>query len=184
MMKTSYSLLIVLLLTTGLAMAQKPKADCPFAKEGSCKMEGKAKECSACEGGQKSCDQCPKCENCDHKGVCPHCGQKNCASNLASQLGLTEEQNKKVQVLHQEHHKKQIELKKEMHKLHNELQDQIKEEKPNKNKISKISKKLGELKAQMIENKTLHKIDMKALLNPEQAKKFMEMHAPEEDKTK
>ncbi len=95
--------------------------------------------------------------------------------SLLDQLDLTKEQRDKILNIKLSYKEKNDKIETEIMKTKYELKEEYSKEKIDSDKIKSLNAKLSKLKAQLIENRENQKVEILALLTPEQLNKFQEL---------
>ena len=83
-------------------------------------------------------------------------------------LNLTEEQSAKVESLRDTHQKEMAPLRSELYTKQTELKALWAQKTPDRNAILAKQKEISKLRDQMREKRTIHRLDMRGVLTPEQ----------------
>ncbi len=94
--------------------------------------------------------------------------------NMMEKLNLTEDQKKKMEKMHFDMQKKQIDGKAKVKTAEIELKELFNADKPDKSAIEKKIKEISDLKGKMRTNHVDHWFDVNSILTPEQQKTWKE----------
>jgi len=96
---------------------------------------------------------------------------------MAEELGLTEDQVKKMREIHQKNRKTNIDQKSSIQKSMIDLTDELQKEKPDKATVDKIIDQIVKTKGEMERTRLNTLVETTAILTPEQKKKAAEKMA-------
>ncbi|MBN2255144.1 MAG: Spy/CpxP family protein refolding chaperone [Deltaproteobacteria bacterium] len=85
-----------------------------------------------------------------------------------SSLNLTDEQKSRIESLRDTHHKEMVPVRSELYTKKTELQALWAQKTPDSKAILAKQKEISTLRDQMREKETLHRLDMRGILTPEQ----------------
>lgn len=104
-------------------------------------------------------------------------GGKDLPPQLIKKLGLTDEQQDKVQSIRMNAEKEKIKIEAELRIKQIDMQEQMEKKSVNEKEISKLIDAISDLQKKMLENRIKTMLALKKILTPEQQeklKKFME----------
>jgi Spy/CpxP family protein refolding chaperone len=164
-----------------------PKASCGKASDGKscCAEMNDGKPCYGdAKGGKPCCANDKECKDCC-KGNCPTHGHGGADKDdyshgslyldYAKDLELNEKQVTKLNDLRVDAQKKTATLWEQKHSSYAELTRLSHEAKVNRGKIFALTKKIGELKGEMLKVQIAAMLDAKEVLTPAQQEKFSSM---------
>lgn len=104
-----------------------------------------------------------------------HQGMKMQGMKMAEGLNLTDEQINNIKDIRYNFQKAVIGLRADLQTSRLELRHQMMQDKPDQQQISLLVDKIGETQKQLLKQEIDRKLAVKAILTPEQLKKFLQM---------
>jgi Spy/CpxP family protein refolding chaperone len=105
-------------------------------------------------------------------------GQGRFHQRLVERLDLTAEQAEAAAKLRDEQQEKALQMRKEMMRLRNELHGEMLKDEPSEKTALELTRKMGDLRTKMQENRLQGRLALRKLLTPEQRDKMLMMGEP------